>query len=151
MNTSFGSDVIETDTFRLVLKGDWKQSHGTDAEQFQLRSEGRDVDATVSTMTFSEAADLGRLTEKLKDMRLKGEEDAARRFDRRMEIAEPLIVEYGRGWQLQYFGRDNTGRHFRYFALVFPGKLLNLFVESDTATFEQLDLALQELFSGLQF
>lgn len=151
MNTSLAGATIETDTFRLELKGDWRKSQGSDPEQFQLRSEDRGVDATLSTVTFSETADLGVLTEKLKDMRLDAEEKAARRFNRQMEIADPLIAEYGRGWQLQYFGRDNTGRHFRYFGLVFPGKLLNLFVESDTANFEDLDSALQEVFSGLQF
>lgn len=151
MNTSLAGVTIETDTFRLELKGDWRGDPSCDPEQFQLRSEERDVDATVSTVTFSETADLRVLTEKLRGLRLDAEEGAARRFNRQMEIADPLIVEYSRGWQLQYFGRDNTGRHFRYFALVFPGKLLNLFVESGTANFEELDSALQEVFSGLQF
>lgn len=146
------AETLETDTFRLEMKGDWKRESSSDAAQFTLNSRMADVGLTLSTMKFKEAGvDLERMTKKLQEVRLSGEDAAGRRFNRKMEIAEPLITKADRGWHLQYFGKDNTGRKFRYFGIVVPGKVMNIYAESSSVSFEQLDEVLQEIFKGLQF
>ncbi|WP_233423776.1 hypothetical protein [Paracidovorax citrulli] len=149
---AMSAETLETDTFRLEMKGDWKKEPSSDAEQFTLTSRKKDVCLTVSTMKFKESGvDLERMTKKLQEVRLSVEEAAGKRFNRKIEIAEPLVTKAERGWHLQYFGKDNTGRKFRYFGIVVPGKLMNIYAESSSANFEQLDEVLQEIFKGLQF
>jgi len=144
--------TIATDTFHLELKGDWRKQANADPEQFNLTSRAKDVGLTLSTMKFKETGvDLEKMTKKLQEFRLDGEATAAKRFNLKMEIAEPKMTKADRGWHLQYFGTDNTGRHFRYYGIVVPGKLLNIYAESASANFEQLDEVLQEIFAGLQF
>lgn len=149
---AMSAEILETDIFRLEMKGDWKKVPTNDAEQFMLISRKMDVSLTLSTMKFKETGvDLERMTRKLQESRLSGENSAGRKFNRKIEIAEPLLTIADRGWHLQYFGKDNTGRKFRYYGIVAPGKLMNLYAESSSANLEQLEVVLQEVFKGLQF
>jgi hypothetical protein len=146
------AETITTDTFRLEMKGDWRKLANSDPEQFTLRSKFKRVGLTISTTTFKESGvDLERMTKKLQEFRLDAEAAAAKKFNRKMEIAEPLITKVDRGWHLQYFGQDNTGRRFRFYGIVVPGKLMNIYAESTTADLKQLEEVLQEIFAGLQF
>jgi hypothetical protein len=144
-------ETITTDTFHLEMRGDWKGTPTGDPEQFSLASESQDTALTLSTFVFPESADLALMAERLLDVRLGAEQSAAEQFQRHMEIAEPQVSPSDRGLYAQYFGRDTTGRHFRYFAILVPGKIMSIYAESGTADFEQLDEALQEVFEGLQF
>lgn len=146
------AETIATDTFRLEMKGDWRKQANSDPEQFTLLSRAKSVGLTISTTKFKESGvDLEWMTKKLEELRLKAEATAAKDFDRKMEIAEPRITKVDRGWHLQYFGQDNTGRRFRYYGIVMPGKLMNIYAESPTANLKQLEEVLQEIFAGLQF
>ncbi|WP_156480036.1 hypothetical protein [Collimonas pratensis] len=146
------AETMKTDTFSLEMQGDWKKGPSSDSEQFTFSSRKLGVDLTISTMKFKElGVDLERMTRKLQEFRLSGEEAAAKKFNLRMEISEPLITRADRGWHLQYFGNDSTGRTFRYYGIVVPGKLMNIYAESSSASLQQLDETLQEIFRGLQF
>ena len=149
---TIAAETIATDTFRLELKGDWRKQANSDPEQFTLLSRAKGVGLTISTTKFKESGvDLERMTKKLQEFRLKAEATAAKEFDRTMEIAEPLITKVDRGWHVQYFGQDNTSRRFRYYGIVMPGKIMNIYAESPTANLKQLEEVLQEIFAGLQF
>ncbi|WP_426339206.1 hypothetical protein ACN9MZ_23115 [Pseudoduganella sp. S-14] len=146
------AETLETDTYRLEMKGDWKKKPANDAEQFTLVSRMKGISLTISTMKLKETVvDLERMTRKLQESRLSGEESAGKKFNRKIVIAEPLITKADRGWHLQYFGNDNTGRKFRYYGIVVPGKLMSIYAESSSANLEQLEEVLQEIFKGLQF
>jgi hypothetical protein len=150
--TTYSAELIETDVLRLQLKGDWKREPGETPEQFVLVSKMKDAALTISTMKFkTSGVDLEMMVDKLREFRMLGERDAAKEFNRKVEIADPLKTKGDRGWHLQYFGRDNTGRTFRYYGIVVPGKLLNIYAESPTADLKQLDAVLQEVFAGVQF
>lgn len=143
--------LITTDTFQLQLPQNWCAQETDDPEQFSFSVIEKEINVTISTFTFSEEADLFMMANKLVDLRMNAEMSAANSFDRKMEVAEPQILPSDRGFDVQYFGRDDTGRQFRYFGIVNTGKLLNIFVESNVANLDQLEEVLQDVFSGLQF
>lgn len=150
--SAWAAETIVTDTFKLEMKGDWRRQANSELDQFTLVSKVKGVSLTVSTTTFKDSGvNLEEMTKKLQGIRLRAEESAAKAFNRKMEIAEPRISKVDRGWHLQYFGNDNTGRRFRYYGLVMPGKLMNIYAESPTADLKQLEDVLQEIFEGLQF
>jgi hypothetical protein len=113
--SAWAAETIVTDTFKLEMKGDWRRQASSDPEQFALVSKVKGVSLKVSTTTFKDSGvNLEEMTKKLQGIRLRAEESAAKVFNRKMEIAEPLISKVDRGWHLQYFGTDNTGRRCRY-------------------------------------
>jgi hypothetical protein len=152
LGTAQSAELIQNDTVRLDLRGDWRREPGDTPEQFVLVSKMKDVSLVLSTLKFkSSGVDLEMMTDKIREFRMRAEAETAKEFNRKIEIADPLKTRNDRGWHLQYFGRDNTGRTFRYYGIIVSGKVLNIYAESPTADFKKLEAVIQEVFAGLQF
>jgi len=152
---SFGalaSGGIDTPAFKLKLEGDWKPEKTSDPEQYSYYSRKLDVGLTASfTLINAKPSDTERIANKLKEFRLGGEDKAAKAFNLKMTIVEPIVVPFSKGHQVAYYGHDNKNRQFRYLGLVMPTKTINIYAESKTRSQKELEDIFNQLLKGLNF
>jgi hypothetical protein len=142
--------TISTPAFKLKLGEGWKQEQSSDSEQIAYYSAQRDVGITTSFMLVkAKPADAERMANKLKELRLAGENAAALEFGLTMTIAEPIVVPYGEGYQVAYYGHDSANRQFRYLGIVTATKIVNIYAESKGRSQQELEVAFNGLLKGL--
>jgi hypothetical protein len=122
---AWASSTIETPAFTLKLTGDWIPGRRSDPEQQTFYSKQLDVGLTISfTLMNAKPSDTERIASKLKEFRLAGENNAAKTYNLKMTIADPIVVPFSKGHQVAYYGHDNTNRQFQYLGLVLPSKVV---------------------------
>ncbi|HEY4340349.1 MAG TPA: hypothetical protein VGM97_10430 [Steroidobacteraceae bacterium] len=149
---AWASSTIETPAFTLKLNGDWIPGRSSDPEQRTFYSKQLDVGLTIS-FTFMKAkpSDTERIASKLKEFRLAGENSAAKTYNLKMTIADPIVAPFSKGHQVAYYGHDNTNRQFRYLGLVLPSKVINVYADSKTRNQRELEQIFNKLLKGLGF
>lgn len=142
--------TINTPAFKLELGDGWKQEQSSDPEQFSYYSAQRDIGITASFMFVKvKLANTERMANKLKELRLAGEDAAASKFGLTMTIAEPIVVPYGEGYQVAYYGHDSANRQFRYLGIVTATKIVNIYTESKGRSQQELEDAFNRVLKGL--
>lgn len=121
-----------------------------DPEQRAAYSKEKDVALTAScTPMGARHSDTERIAQKLKEFRLRAEQSAADRLNRKMTIADPIVKSFPHGHSVAYFGQDSAGRQFRYLGLVFPEKIINIYAKSPSRTQSELETIFTQLLKGL--
>lgn len=147
---SQAAQVVESPAFRLKLDGDWKAVAASDPEQQSLYSTHLDVGLTTSYLLFNaKPSDTERIAQKLREFRLRGEDQAAAQYKLRLTIVEPIVLPFAKGHQVAYYGHDSEGRQFRYLGLVFPNKTINVYAESKSRSQAELEAIFNQMLKGL--
>jgi hypothetical protein len=109
---------IKNEYFQLNLPGDWHQEKGASPEQFIVVSDSRRAQITISYVPLTaEDTDLQRVADKLLELRLQAEREAAP--DRTVSLGKPWSSRPADGGvQINYFGHDSLGRHFFFAGFV---------------------------------
>jgi hypothetical protein len=143
------TQTIETPGFRLRLEGEWKLRPIVDPEQRIAYSSAEDVEITTSYLPLPpKAPGTERVANKLKELRLDAENEAARKYHLRTTIAGPVVQTFQDGHMVAYYGHDDTGRQFRYLGLVFPDKVVNLYAESKSRSQAELETFFKKMLEG---
>jgi hypothetical protein len=144
--------VIETPAFILKLPGKWVAAPGSDAAKRSYYSKKLDVGLTASfVMREADPGDTAQLAQRLRDVRLAGEQQVAAQFNYTLDLVDPVIVAFARGHQVAYQGQDSNGRQFRYLGLVLPTKTIQIYLESKTRSQPELEGIFNELLTWLRF
>jgi hypothetical protein len=142
--------MIDTPDFKLNLPGDWVVERTKDASQHSFYSKQQDVGITASSMHFKRGVpDLRRIANKLVETRLAAENAAGGEYGLHMTIAEPIVVPFRQGYQVAYYGHDSKNRQFRYLGVVVDGRIVNVYVESQSKSQQELENHFNQLLKGL--
>lgn len=142
--------MIDTADFKLDLVGEWVPGKSTDPDQHSFYSKQQDVGITASSMRFKKGlSDLRRIADKLVEMRMAAENAEGKRSDIQMTIAEPVVVPFAQGYQVAYYGHDSRNRQFRYLGVVTDGRIVNLYVESNGKSQQELEGTFNTILKGL--
>lgn len=138
--------------YSIVLQGDWAARPGVDSEQQTYYSKMLDTTVVMSSIDINERPDaLKSIAEMMVKLRLKGESRAALAYGVGMMIAEPIIVPRPWGYAIAYYGSDTNDRHFDYTGIIIKSAVINVYVESPTASGKALAATLNRLIDDLKF
>ncbi len=143
---------MQTETYSLRLSDDWVEAPSTDAEQRTFLSQSREVRLVVSSMPAAIPADrFEEIARFVVERRIELERQFAAERGQRASIAGPVVISESWGTSMSYTGAYSGGRQFSYSGSVTPTQVLNLYLESETLSHQQLMDVSMEVASGLDF
>lgn len=143
--------TLETPEFVLTLEDDWIRLGSDVADRHLFESVLRDTSLTIVVEPMlTPGDDLQALARKLADHRIEGHLTAAQTHGWLFEMTEPQIIAREFGQVVSYEGRLLAGGRFAFTGLVLTTGVVNLLVESDTASQQALSEALSEVASGME-
>jgi hypothetical protein len=143
---------VQTETYSLRLSDDWAEAPSTDAEQRTFVSRSRDVRLVVSSMQAAIPADrFEEIARFVIGRRLELEHQFAAARGQSAMINGPVVISESWGTSMSYTGSYSGGRQFSYSGSVTGTQVLNLYLESETLSHQQLIDLSAEVASGLDF
>lgn len=133
--------VVTTPAYSLKLGPGWVETPSTDPEQVNYFSSKENIYFVGSVMTLQNARpeQLEKITNKLRDMRIKAEEHVAAVAGRHVTVAEPLVAKFADGYQVSYWGHDDKHREFRYLGIVSTKYIASVYIESPTRSQQDIE------------
>lgn len=143
---------MQTETYSLRLNSDWEEAASTDAEQRTFVSRSRGAHLVVSSMPASIPAErFEEIARFVVERRIELERQIAAERGEVTNIAGPIVISESWGTSMSYSGASSGGRQFSYSGSVTRTQVLNLYLESETLSYEQLMDVSMEVASGLDF
>jgi hypothetical protein len=138
--------------YSLVLNGDWSERPSTAEEQKTFHSPSLDILMVISSMAVDIPLERsGEAARILLEARAKAEGEAAVVYGHRVTITHAQMRPQLWGHMIAYSGSDDGGRHFHYLGLVTVPAIINLYVDSSTASEEVLTATMRRLVGSLRF
>lgn len=142
---------LETSHFLLDLAADWQPVESDDPDRFIFESEARDTSLTLSIVRMEAPFErLEEIARNFVDFRIEAHLSGAQEHGWLFEMVEPQIVAREFGQVIAYYGHLLAGGRFNFTGLVLPTGVISIFVESDTASEEELSGTLSEVASGME-
>ncbi|MEQ1493919.1 MAG: hypothetical protein ABL932_25595 [Terricaulis sp.] len=143
---------MQTETYSLRLSADWAEAPSTDAEQRTFVSQSRGVHLVVSSLPGAIPAErFEEIARFVVGRRIELERQIAAERGETADIAGPVVISESWGTSMSYTGTFSGGRQFSYSGSVTGTQVLNLYLESETLSYEQLMDVSMEVASGLDF
>lgn len=127
----------------------WAEQASNEPGSYSLLSKKFRASATVSGQTVKEGADHEAIAARLLEVRSTAEKDVMKQSGREVSVTTSS-KELPFGVQIEYFGHDSSGRIFRYWAVVAPTKVVNIYLETYGQSEEGLSQIFRELLKGLR-
>ena len=144
--------VVSTPDAIFEIKDDWFILAGKQPEAFTLRSEKRSAEVNVLVQRAPNITEINieRATKELLAATVSNHESAAKRRSITLVETESRISRVNDGWAGEFIGSDNGGRRFRQLILVRPGRIVAVYADSKTLSYEGLLAVVSEIVSGMK-
>jgi hypothetical protein len=145
--------VIEDANFSLDLGQCWQRIDPAGAERYGFRSDGRDIQIVVSSVTHAAGMpdDLEDFAALLAELKQRAEIDTARILGHPTTVYEPIIAAQPWGRAVVYYGHDAAGRQFGYSGAITRRCTINLYMLSEGLSERELFEAMDDVFSRIRF
>jgi hypothetical protein len=145
--------MLKTALFTLDAGDGWKEDAPPEPDVHILHSDKNKVSATISAQAVvqdgMDVMEVKAIAERLLEIRTAAETQVLREAGIDVSLNRAL-KQLSFGYQIEYFGHDSDHRQFRYFGVVTPTKVVNIYLESYDQSEESLGNIFRELLKGLQ-
>jgi len=144
--------TIDGVVYSVDLTSEWKEQPQSDPDRAIFEAKNMDSGLFISSINIvSDIEEIKRVAEKLKEVRLTGEQEAARHYSRTVTITKTELKRRDWGYSLSYEGHDSSGRKFLYSDVVTPELILNISIEGYDISWGKLRREFEKILATRHF